>query len=69
MKSFQVSLSKSYLVKIIAKDKTNAKRIAEFFTGDISDISNENNRKKYKFSIEEIECTVNEAFEAEEITD
>lgn len=68
MKLFQVSLTKSYLVNINAESEEEAKRLAEFFTGDISNVSDENNRNEYKFSIEEIECTVNRAFDAEEIT-
>ena len=69
MKSFQVSLTKSYLVNINAESKEDAKRLAEFFTGDITDSSDENYRKEYKFSIEEIECTVNEAFDAVKLSD
>lgn len=68
MKSFQVLLTKSYLVNINAETEDGAKRCAEFFTGDIQDISDLNNRKEYKFEIEEIECTINEAFEVKEIT-
>ncbi len=67
MKLFQVSLTKSYLVNINAENEVDAKRFAEFFTGDIQDISDQNNRKEYKFEIEEIECAMNEAFEAEEV--
>jgi hypothetical protein len=69
MKSFQVSLTKSYLININAENEESAKRFAEFFTSNIQDISDEDNRKGYKFSIEEIECTVNEALEVEEIKD
>ena len=67
MKSFQVTLTKSYLVNINAENETDAKRFAEFFTDDVQDISDENNRNEYKFSIEKIECKINEAFEAEEV--
>jgi len=42
MKYFNVSLTKSYIVKIKADSIENAKDFSEFFTGDISDISNEN---------------------------
>lgn len=67
MKSFQVSLTKSYLVNINAENEEDAKRLAEFFTGDIQDISDENTRKEYKFKIEEIECTINESADVKEI--
>ncbi len=66
MKSFQVSLTKSYLVTIKAESETDAKRFAEFFTGDIKDISDENNHQQHNFLIEEIKCIVNEAVNAEE---
>lgn len=69
MKLFKVSLTKSYLVEINAETETDAKRLAEFFTGDIQDISDTNNRKEYNFEIEEIECTMNEAFDVEVIPD
>lgn len=69
MKSFKVSLTKSYAVNINAENKEDAKRFAEFFTDDISDLSNAEDRAENKFSIEEIECTMNDAFEAEERTD
>lgn len=67
MKSFQVSLTKSYLVNINAENEGEAKRFAEFFTGDIQNISESSNRNDYKFEIKEIECTMNEAFEAKEV--
>lgn len=66
MKSFQVSLTKIYLVNINAESEEDAKRFAEFFTDDIKDISDNNDRQKYKFEIEEIECAMNEAVEAKE---
>ena len=55
-------LTKSYLVNINAENEEDAKRFADFFTGDIQDISDYNNRKEYKFEIEQIECKTNEAF-------
>lgn len=67
MKLFQVSLTKSYLVNINAENEDDAKRFAEFFTGDIIDISEGNNHLQYKFLIEEIQCVVNEAIGVEEI--
>ncbi len=67
MKSFQITLTKSYQVNINAENEIDAKRFAEFFTSDVQDISDENNRNEYKFSIEKIECKINEAFEAEEV--
>jgi len=45
MKTFEVLLTKSYLVKIKAEDEHKAKEFAELFTGDINDISTENYKK------------------------
>lgn len=67
MKKFQVVLGKSYLVTIKAENEELAKEYSEFYTGDIRDISSKNNRRKDKFTIDEIECTVNEAFDVKEI--
>ena len=67
MKTYQVVLTKSYVVTVNAETKEKAKRFAEFYTGDIQDISTDENRRKSKFSIEEIDSRINESFEAEEI--
>jgi len=69
MKTYQVVLTKSYVVTVNAKTKEKAKRFAEFYTGDIQDISTDENRKKLNFSIEEIDTRINESLEAEEIKD
>ena len=63
MKSYKVGLTKSYLIEINAESLEEAKRSAEFYTGDIKDISTRQDQANDKFSIEEIECTVNEAFD------
>ena len=67
MKTYQVVLAKSYVVTVNAKTEEKAKRFAEFYTGDIQDISTDENRKKLNFSIEEIDSRINESLEAEEI--
>ncbi len=67
MKNFQVSLAKTYTVNIAAEDEENAKRLAEFFTGDIQDISTESEQQAENFSIQEIECQMNEAIDCIEI--
>ena len=61
MNTYQVSLEKSYIVSVKADTARQAKDVAEFYTGDITDISRVEDRKSDKFSIEEIECAVNEA--------
>ena len=67
MKTYQVVLTKSYVVTINTETKEKAKRFAEFYTGNIQDISTDENRRKSNFSIEEIDCRMNESLEAEEI--
>lgn len=69
MKTFQVSLAKTYTVNIVAENEEKAKRIAEFYTGDIQDISTENERLSKNFSITEIECQTNDAIDCLEIED
>ena len=63
MKTFEVVLTKSYTVRIKAEDEFKAKEYSEFFTGDIQDISSINDKKKFKFEIENIDCKINDAFE------
>ena len=66
MKTFEVVLVKSYLVRIKAENVEGAKRCAELFTGDVEDISTEQHKSDFTFEIEGIECTFNEALHAEE---
>jgi cytidylate kinase len=63
MKTFEVLLTKSYIVEITAKDRQSAKEFSQVFTGDINDLSNEQDREKFKFIIESIDCKQNEVFE------
>jgi len=63
MKTYDIILTKSYLIKINADNKSEAKSFTEFFTGDIEDISTEEDKEKYSFSIKEIECATNETID------
>jgi hypothetical protein len=63
LKNYQVSLHRDYIVNIRAKNKEEAKFLAEFFVGGGKDCSNEREKKKYKFKIEEIEMVLNEAMD------
>lgn len=67
MKTFEVVLTKSYIVRIKAENENKARYYTELFTGDIQDISSEDDRKKFAFKIEKIDCKINEAFESKEI--
>lgn len=66
-KTFQVALTKSFLVTVEAENEEIAGEIAEFYTSDIQDLSSEKHRAEHNFSIQEIECTYNEATEIQEI--
>lgn len=67
MKTYKVSLARSYIVTIKAKDRQRAKDCAEFFIGDCSDISTFKDKQQHRFSIEEIEPAINDAIDVEEI--
>ncbi len=69
MKTFQVSLAKTYTVNIVAENEEKAKELAEFYTGDIQDISSESERQSENFSILEIECQTNDAIDCTKIED
>ncbi len=66
-KVFEVSLSKSYKVQISANSQEETKRLSEFYTSDVTDISTENARKADDFCIESIECVMNEALDSVEL--
>lgn len=67
MKTYHVVLTKSYLISVSANTEEQARRVCEFYTNDIQDISTIENRDKEKFLIENIECTVNETYDCHEI--
>ena len=66
MKTFEVVLTKSYIVRIKAANEKKAKEYSELFTGDIQNISSITDRKKFNFEIDGIDCKLNEAFEVQE---
>lgn len=65
MNTYQVELTKSYLITISADSEERALEYAEYYTSDISDISTEIERNTHNFQIEEIECSLNEASNCE----
>ena len=66
MKTFEVVLSKSYIVKIKANNADLAKEFSQYYTSDIIDLSSKKDRNDKNFEIENIDCKVNEVFEVEE---
>lgn len=67
MMTFEVSLTKSYIVRIKAENESQAKEFSQIYTNDISDISSSKEKVDNNFEIENIECTVNEVFETREV--
>ena len=67
MKTYEVVLTKSYIVKIKANGRDDANKFATLFTGDIGDISEPEEQKKYDFKIEGIDCKVSEVYEVNEV--
>ncbi|MFQ3596821.1 MAG: hypothetical protein SNJ66_00625 [Chloroherpetonaceae bacterium] len=55
--TFQVAVTKSFLVTIEAENEKSALEYAEIFTSDILDLSSEKQKDQYKFRISEIENT------------
>lgn len=67
MKEYKVLLHRDYIVNIKAKNEDEAKFLAEFFIGGEKDLANKKDKETHQFEIEEIEMTVNDAFEVEEV--
>lgn len=67
MKTYQVNITKAYAITVKAKNETHARRMCEFYTGDIDVIATAEEMKREKFHIEDIECTMNETFDCEKI--
>lgn len=63
MKTFEVVLTKSYIVRIQAEDENKAMEFSEFFTNDIQNVSSFEDEINNNFKIEEIDCKINEAIE------
>ena len=66
MKKYMVSLVRDYGVVISAENEEEAMRCAEFFIGGEKDLSKLKHREEYKFKIEKIEMTTNDAVDVEE---
>ena len=69
MKTFRVTLHRSYSVEIDARNEEEALQLTEFFVSTPRDASTEREKAERNFRIGEIELVNNEATEAEEITE
>jgi hypothetical protein len=67
MKKFWVTLSRGYVVTIEAEDNISAARNVEYFLGNSPDVSTLMEREAFKFNIENIDLTVNDVLEVEEL--
>ena len=67
MKKFEIELTKVYKIIIEAENSYLAKEFSQFYTSDIIDLSSKQEREKNNFSIENIDCKINEVFEVIEI--
>ena len=57
---------KPYSIVIPPPNVTGSLHIGHALNNTIQDISSDNDRKEFNFEIEDIDCKINEAFEAEE---
>ncbi len=62
MPTYQVIMSRGYIVTIDAESKEDATSLTEFYIGYF-DGSSDADRKKFNFRIQDIEKTVNDAIE------
>lgn len=67
MKKFKVHLTRDYVVEINAENEDAAKEFTELYVSGGNDESSKLVRLKYKFQIEKIKPTLNEAWLVEEL--
>jgi hypothetical protein len=60
-KAYKVLLHRSYIVDVLAESGDEAMQYAEFYIGDPTDISTENEREKHNFKVRNIEMSYNDA--------
>ncbi len=59
MKTFEIILTKSCMVRIKVENEDKAKKFSELLTNDIQGISSKDDRKEYESKIEDIDCKFN----------
>ena len=67
MATFQVFLTRDYIVDIEACDSRDAAECTEFFLSHVLDASTTEQQKHWKFKILQIKPALNQAFEVHEI--
>ena len=68
-KLYNVELIRSYMVKIEAESKEDAKELTEFFVGTCKDASNEHHKEEFNFDIKDIDLRFNESNQVYELKD
>ena len=67
MNSYEVLLSRTYLITVKARNKEEALRYCELYIGEEKDISTIEERRLYQFGINDIQHRINDSIEAKEI--
>jgi hypothetical protein len=67
MKTYRLVLHRSYFVDIEAKSQRDARTYAEYFLGDPTDDSSEEDRRDREFKIHRLELALNDATDVEEV--
>lgn len=67
MKTYNVSLARSYIITIKAENTEKARDFTEFFLGDCPDVSTFEDKKRHNFLILEIKPTINESMDVEQV--
>jgi hypothetical protein len=60
MATYQVTLTRSFLITIDARNPQDAKQLTEFYM-DSHDSSNESERQRFNFQIQKVEMVENDA--------
>ncbi len=67
MPKYNVTLARAYVVEVRARSRKIAKRMAEYYLDDPKDASEACDRKRFGFSMGEIEMVDNDSIMVEEI--
>ncbi|MFA4923620.1 MAG: hypothetical protein WC557_05455 [Ignavibacteriaceae bacterium] len=67
MKTYEVLLSRSYVVTIQARNEEEASRQCEFYIGEERDLSTEAEKEIEQFEIQKIEMRINDASEVRKL--
>lgn len=66
MPLYEVSLSRTYVIKVDAKSARDAAMLSEFFIGH-KDESSDKDRESFRFELKEINLTTNDVLEVNKV--